>query len=225
MLSKNRIVTLALALCAQLAYVGAASAFEFWSNKDGSGSFFTWMDGGSDHGLFGDPILVNGDTFVFTPDGFRAESINGVPDVAADRLEVHLWANEGQSFTGIKIQEHGDYGILGTGAVSVNGSAFAVDTENVRVAVEDLVANPPMPVNSGTGNWDAGLFIDLSGDEEPWRHLVLVFDNNLLAISGLGSISFIEKKAITITFTPEPTSLALVALGSLALFSRRRQMA
>jgi hypothetical protein len=212
---------LGLVVCAQLAYASTASAFVFWSNSNGTASFFDWMNGGSDHGLFGDPILVDGDTFVFFPEMWRAESVNGVPDSASDRMEVHLWAHPGQSFTHITIHEEGDYGILTQGAVSVSGSAFAVDTNDFRVESGALTSNPPSPINSGFGTWTADTSIALDGD--PWEHLVLVFDNNLLAISGLGSISFIEKKVIGITFTPEPGSLLLLGLGCVSLMGRKRR--
>jgi hypothetical protein len=227
MLTKTRFLILGLAICAQLALSRPASAFQFWSNQNGTASFFDWSNGGSDNGLFGDPTLVGGDTFVFFPQGWRAESINGVPSIKADRLQVTLTAHAGQSFTGIIIHEEGDYGILGTGSVMASGAAFATDLQQFRVANDTMDTTPVFPVsvtNSATaGVWSGDVFIDLTDPEVPWEELTLVFDNNLLAISGVGSLSFIEKKVIGITLVPEPTALALLGLGTLAFFARRRR--
>ena len=51
-----------------------AHGFVPWTNSSGTGEFFTWENGGSTHGHYGDPILVGGRTFVFHPDDFRADS-------------------------------------------------------------------------------------------------------------------------------------------------------
>lgn len=221
---KFRLAILGMAVCLSSALTRPASAFQFWTNKDGSASFFDWKNGGSDNGLFGDPTIA-GATFTFIPQGWRAESINGVPESVSDRLQVQLTAHPGQSFTGIIIHEAGDYGILTGGSVSANGAAFAVDNTQFRVASDVMDTIPSFPVTSvaGTsGEWTGDVFIDLSAGA-PWTDLTLVFDNNLLAISNVGSLSFIEKKVIGITLVPEPGSLVLVGLGGFALLARRRR--
>lgn len=213
----RKLLIVAVALCSLMGSTEQAPAFIFWTNANGSGDFFDWSGGGSDHGMFGDPQLVDGDTFLFFPEAWRAESANGVPDSANDRMQVTLSAHQGQSFTSILIREAGDYGILGDGAVSVSGAAFAVNMSSYALETGVLVSDPAMPVNSGEGTWEAETVIDMNN----WTDLTLVFDNNLLAITGVGSISFIEKKVVAITFTPEPGTLLMLASGGLLLIRRR----
>lgn len=230
MFSNKRGVVLALALCAQLAWVATASAFEFWTNKDGTTSCFIYMDGGSDKGLFQDPQIIEGSgstTFQFTPEAFRAESSNGGAQITSDRLEVHLWSvSPRMPITGINISETGDYGVINGGAVGVTGSMFVANDDRVEVKSDALVSNPTSMITSGMGTWTAHAGVNLANDElGPWNHMVLVFDNNLIATSVPGSADFIQKKVIdiTITWVPEPASAGLLALGSLVMFARRRR--
>jgi hypothetical protein len=213
----RKLLIVAVALCLLMGSTERAPAFTFWTNANGSGDFFDWSEGGSDNGMFGDPQLVDGDTWLFFPEAWRAESADGVPDSANDRMQVNLSAHQGQVFTSIRIREAGDYGILGDGAVSASGSAFAANTSSYALGSGVLVTNPTMPVDVGDGPWEAETVIDL----DDWVDFTLVFDNNLLAISGAGSISFIEKKVVAITFTPEPGSLLMLASGGLMLIRRR----
>lgn len=211
-------------LLAPFALPSTAQAFVFWSNKDGTASFFDWKNGGSDNGFFGSPVLVNGDTFVFFPQNFRAESFNGVPGSKADRLEVELIAHTNSVFRSIQITELGDYGILTQGQVSVTGGLFATDLDRFRVRSDSLVSTPGSPITSGQGNWTATAGVDFSADFPEWTHFRMVLDNNLLAISQPGSQSFIQKKVlgagVAVTIIPEPAGLLLLAFGG--LFLRRR---
>ena len=214
----RKFLIVAVALCLLTGFTQRAPAFVFWNNANGSGDFFDWSGGGSDNGMFGDPQLVDGATLLFFPEAWRAESADGVPDSANDRMQVNLSAHPGAAFTSILIHEAGDYGILGDGAVSASGAAFAVNTNSYVVESNILVTDPAMPIEMGDGSWEAETVIELDN----WTDFTLVFDNNLLAISGAGSISFIDKKVVAITFTPEPGSLLMLATGGLMLIRRRR---
>ncbi|MFQ5489934.1 MAG: PEP-CTERM sorting domain-containing protein [Phycisphaerae bacterium] len=218
---------LALVLVPGLVFAGSAHAFVPWSNPNGTASFFDWANGGSDTGLFGSPTLLS-DTFVFFPQNFRADSANGVPGSAADRLEFDLIAHAGFEFTDIVITEFGDYGILGDGEVSVNGTLFANDLTAFRVRQDNLLSNPPSPITSGSGSWQASAGINFAGDPTGnWTHMKIILDNNLQAITLVGGTSFIQKKitgaGVSVTVIPEPASLSLLAFGACAFLGRRRR--
>jgi hypothetical protein len=230
-LVKRSFFVAAVALCALVGFAPQASAFVHWSNADGTASFFDWSDGGSDHGMFGDPTLIGGDTFMFTPEDFRAESADGMPDAAHDRLQVDLTAHSGQSFTSIMITEGGDYGMFGpddngAGAVVAMGAGFVLNRMGGPTAMDAFISGPYVDEDGLTqGFWDGGVTIDLmaQNNDEPLTDLRLVFNNNLLAISHVGTISFIQKKTFFITFTPEPASALLLASGGGLLLLRRRR--
>jgi hypothetical protein len=205
-----------------------AGAAVMWSNSNGVATSFTWENGGSDNGLYGDPTLVGGNTLVFFPSGFRAESNNGVTDSVSDRLFVDIIANPGQKLTEIVISELGDYGIVGAGSVNLLATLDITDLLNpMRTESDMLTANPTMPIVAGSGNWSAsgGVLFSMAPGEE-WTHIRLELTNLLEAFSSAGSSSFIEKKVagtgIQIMVIPTPGAAALLAMGGLACSRRRR---
>lgn len=209
---------------AVMALSGSAFAFVPWNNPSGSAAFFDWSGGGSDTGLFGSPVLVGGDTFVFFPSGFRAESNNGVAASAYDRLEVQIDAHAGFSFSDIRITEYGDYGVIGTGEVSVGGTLFVTDLATFNVYTDNLLSNPGSPITSGIGNWSATAGVSVGAANATSMRIVL--NNNLFAITDGTSVAWIEKKvfgqAVGIQIIPTPGTVAIAGFGVLALARRRR---
>jgi len=197
-----------------------ASALMYWSNKDGSTADFMWLNGGSENGLFGDPVVI-GNTLWFFPEHFSAESSNGTPAFAYDKLEVEFIGLGGNAITGFKITEVGDYQILGTGSVSVGGTMFITNLgTGGGVAQDDLATVPAMPISTTTyvsGSWSAVAEVS----DLLWGHVKLTLDDDLMAITGAGSLAKIQKKvgevAIGITIIPEPATLAILGLGGLLL--------
>ena len=212
--------------CVQFAAVlPQAEATIMWGNQSGSADYFDWINGQSIHGLFGDPQLVGGNTFLFFPSNFRAESSNGVPDTVSDRLEFELVAHSGYNFSGINITEYGDYGVFGTGYVQAHGN-LSVENMITSEALSDiLVSNPVSPIISGQGDFSAEASIAINSPS--WTHLRVILENNMIAISSPGSTSFIEKKilgnAIALEIVPEPASIAILSMGTLLLFRFRKK--
>ena len=209
---------------AALALSGSAFAFVPWSNAAGSAAYFDWSGGGSDTGLFGSPVLVGGDTFVFFPSAFRAESVNGVAGSAYDRLEFQVDAHAGFSFADIRITEFGDYGIIGTGEVDVGGTLFVTNLNDLNVSTDNLLSTPGSPITSGIGNWSATAGVNIGAANS--TSLRIVLNNNLFAITDGTSVAWIEKKvfgsAVGIQIVPTPATIALFGAGVLAVGRRRR---
>lgn len=197
----------------------SAQAFYYWSNSSGSTAYFDWSNGGSENGIYGDPIIITENTFVFFPANFRAES-SGDFDSIYDRMEFDLNFHLGFCLSGIKVIEYGDYGILGEGSVQATGSLTMTKLTTGQVLSETIIMNPTFPVTSGAGTWKGTAEL-----ENLFCTLVKVsIENELVAISSETSTSYIQKKgaasAIAITIIPEPTGMILLALGG--LFLRKR---
>lgn len=205
-----------------------AHAFVPWSNPSGSGSWFTWSGGGSASGLFGSPTLVGGDTFLFSPAGFRAQSTGGGLNSISDTLEFDLDAGPGLYFTDIVINELGDYGVIGApgGSVSATGVLTVADRSSPATFSSPMLTSPGSPITSGTGSWQGAAAVALPGLVNPLSRLHVTLTNDLVAVSVGGSIAFIEKKvvgsAVALQILPAPSGLALLGLGGLAVARRRR---
>jgi|CXWL01.1.fsa_nt_gi hypothetical protein len=216
------------AAAAMFVSAGSALAFVPWSNPNGVGTNFSWANGGSRDGLFGSPTLISGNTFVFFPSGFRAQSVNGTASHVSDRLEFDLFAAPGFRISGLRISEFGDYGIIGQGGqVSDGGSMFMTNLDTAETVSDNILTTPGSPITTeGFGTWTGEAEIDVSNRQPPWTRIHFVLDNELVAISAPGGIAFIEKKVfgagIAITIVPTPGSATLLAAGSLLALRRRR---
>ncbi len=216
---------LALVFCfGPLSWIAEAEATYYWTNKEGSADNFDWSGGGSETGLFGSPTIVGGNTFLFFPSNFRAESLDGVSEITYDKLEFNLAAHSGYTIKGMVIHELGDYGISGTGEVSVSGTMFLTNLSEWGVYSDNLVSTPSSPITSGSGQWSA----EVGVDGLDWTNLNVTLNNNLIARSDPGSEAFIEKSvagvAIEIIIIPEPATICIVGLGGLMLVRRKKRL-
>ena len=220
--------TAVVGLAAVAASAGSALAFVPWDQPNGSASNFDWANGGSREGRFGNPVLVAGNTFVFFPQNFRAQSVGGGAVIVGDRLEFDLFAHAGFRITGVSIAEFGDYGIVGDGgSVTDSGGLFVTNLDTAQVVSNQIVTTPGSPITGeGFGNWSGSTSVDVSNAQPAWTRVHVVVDNDLIAIFGVGGVAYIEKKVfgsgVSITIVPTPGSLALVGLGGLVATRRRR---
>jgi hypothetical protein len=176
--------------------------------------------------LFGDPILVGGNTLVFFPSTFRAESLDREVTSVSDRLEFELIAHSGFSIQDISITEYGDYGISGSGLIQVSGTLSTANLDSTTDTlssslIADLPARPPA---DSSGQWQAWTQLDTVPAD--WTRIKITLENNLLAVSGSGSAAWIEKKvlgnAIAIQIIPEPATVAMLSIGAVFMFGNFR---
>jgi hypothetical protein len=194
----------------------AAQAETSWSSPGGSADYFDWQNGQSLNGLFGDPMLSGGDTFVFFPSHFRADSLDGLDSSVYDRLEFELIAHPGFSFKNFNFSEFGDYGISDDGSVNVLSSLSIENLDTLQVLNSNFALNPLMPISSGQDIWSAEAQLAINSAD--WTHIKITLDNELLASSQPGSVSFIEKKilssGITMQPIPEPATITILCFGA-----------
>lgn len=206
----------------------AAQAAVFWSEPNGSTDYFDWQNGQSLYGLFGDPILVGGNTLAFSPSIFRAESLDRETNSVSDRLEFELIAHSGFSFQNISITEYGSYGISGSGLVQVSGALSVENLDTTDTLNSSLITDlPERPPADPNGQWQAWTQLDIV--PAGWTHIKITLENNLFAISGSGSSAWIEKNvlgnAIAVQLIPEPATVAMLSIGVMFTLykSRKRQ--
>ncbi|MHC4976188.1 MAG: hypothetical protein ACYTF7_06240 [Planctomycetota bacterium] len=219
----------AASVAAVALWASPAHAFVAWSNSNGSGTGFDWMNGGSLNGLYGDPTLVSGNTLIFFPNNFRADSANGVTDFVTDTIMVDILAAPGQEISGITISEFGDWAINSAGQIDIEGTVTVTDLNDPgRNGSDNLIANPGNSFSTpGSGEWNGTMGIDLAGmggDSWTWIHIELT--NTLTAYSQSGTSSFVEKKiggaGIQMTLIPPPGTGMLLALSGVIASRRRR---
>lgn len=217
-----------------LAAAGAASAQTPWFPASGSAINYDYAFGqNSNTNLFGTPAII-GDTMVFSPPNFVANSVGGQGAGATDQFQVVLTAHPGQRFTQIQIQEFGTWAITGVGSVQDSGALSVLDLLNVRPinqtpVVQPLGFTPGMPITTpGAGTWQSSAMIDLAAIAGPnWTQIRLIFDNTVQAsTTGANSVATIRKNAasgiILTPFVPAPGTGALLGMGLLAIARRRR---
>jgi hypothetical protein len=196
---------------------GNAQALIYWDNDSNSGNGFTWQNGGSDKGLFGEPNLINGNKLRFSPQNFFAKSLNGKSAITSDRLQVRITADANEIIRGIRITEYGVYDINSTGKVIAGGYVILTNLSLYETLRGTLLMDPNMPIPSTvkcSGEWDGSVLLE--GFE--WTDLQIVLNNNLTAKSSYGSQSYIEKTFFEIEIiVPEPATLAILAIGSAVL--------
>lgn len=207
----------------------AALADVPWDVPSGMTDNFFYENGGSDLGLFGNPVVTNDGTFIFNPSGFRAQ-VEGVGvDQITDQLFFDIIAKPGFDVTGVRISEVGDYTIIGEAEVSIGGGLIVTNLDVFGIRTDTLVSNPGSPISDPTPGdiWTATAEVDLDNLVPAWNHIRIQLDNTLVARAfDAVSSALVEKKSvgagIRIEIIPAPASLSLLALGGLAATRRRR---
>lgn len=192
----------------------------------GSATDFDWIYDGSTNGLFGDPCLVGGNTFTFSPSGFTATSDYPNTVYAEDTLTFELTAHDGLSFQSVSIDEWADYTIFGSGQVAMSGLLAITNLDTSAIYFTLLTPDQGMPIIGSdiSGLCNANGQINLPLD---WTHISVSLQNNLSAGAyDDESLATIQKKElgtlIAIQMLPEPATICLMAFGSLVFIGKKK---
>ncbi|MEK6702488.1 MAG: hypothetical protein AABZ53_09505 [Planctomycetota bacterium] len=209
----------ALALVASASMLGSAQAFVPWINTNGSSSTFDWFGGGSDLGLFGSPMLMGADTFLFFPNSFNAQSSDGHTTQTRDRMQVELLLHQSQRVAQISFINTWKYNVVGVGSsVSATSSIFLTDLNNFQT----LSVTYTLPTGlTGLGELQAGPTINVPIGLD-WSHFQLVVNTNFFATSGPGGFASLSMEGSYLLQIPAPGSLALLGIAWSAAPRRRR---
>jgi hypothetical protein len=195
-----------------------------WS---GSNSNFSWANGGSENGLFGNPLTGTGNTFTFRPLGLEAISLDGedLSTFGCDTLNFDLHANSGYGFQTILIEESGDYEIDGIGTVAAEGNLSIVNLDtNATLPFQPsqlFLFTSDSPAQS---TWYGSAQVSIPTS---WTNIKVTFINALSATTtGDGSFASIANKdsAVTISVVqiPEPATICILGVSALSLLRRKK---
>lgn len=194
-------------------------------------------------GLFGAPT-VSGDSLIFTPTNFVAQSTDGAGyDLTSSTVNISITANTGYQFSTVSLTERGDYALIGDDAeVSLGGQirVFDLDDPFANEVTDNIVATAPFDVHTTlagftTTNWTANASVVVPGASAGWGGddgivdgVNVTLENILIArTTQVGSLAYIEKKfagtSIIITAVPEADTYAmlLAGLGLVGFMARR----
>lgn len=192
-----------------------------------------------DASLFG-PAIVAGNSLIFQPTNFKAESLDGAGvDTASQTLIIDVVATTpGFDITSLAMVEQGDYVRSGVDAtVAASGRLGVVSTNKICggiFACNDAEIFNVAPLNDTGGatiDWSGGTSVDLA-NTAGWgfdSSLQVSFQNNLSATTlNAGEQATIQKKlgGIGLVVNPVPVPAAVWLFGSgllgLAGIARRR---
>lgn len=179
--------------------------------------------------LFGAPT-ISGDTLVFTPNMFSAQTGGPGVDFVNSQLSMTLAANPGFQIFGIMVETFGDYTILnplpgGVGLAASSATLFATTPSGVSSGNSSFAELRNMPFGTLGAPWTESFVVNF----DPTDNVGFTMDNSLGAIALTGTdFAFINQAGARITLlmttaVPEPTSAILCLMTAGVMFWRRKR--
>lgn len=200
-------------LIASSALASTALGIVPWSNPTGSTVLFSWSNGYTNNGLFGDPAITT-NTFNFTPPAFFAGGTHAA--TATDTITVTLAVNPGQLVTAVRIHE---WGTRTTGTTAVTGTLFVKDLQlgGFGQLQQSVSITNGTPVG-GVMSWD-GTALITGLNFTAGQQLSVQLTDNLMALTGQQT----QKFGATVEILPTPGVLGLAGAAGLVALRRRRR--
>lgn len=168
-------------------------------------------------GLF-EPISVSGNSLLSGAQGFILNVQDGGLDFFDSRLSFMVQADPGFTFSSITIHEFGSFFTFGDDSVaSVSAVAFVQSVDGVfndSFQFDQLGSNVPV-----SNPWSGDLTISFPTTDK----ITVTLDNRLFGVADDPGQAFVDKKGLTITIVPEPSSALLLGLAFLPIAGLRRQ--
>lgn len=211
----------AIAACVPAVALGA-------SYLPGAGADFSYSNASDLNGGFGQPITSGVDNNIFFPFANFSASADGTnPNVSVtDTLTMDLLANAGLRFDSITLITNGTRTITGSPGVNSVQADGTID-------VTGLTGDPFFGTDSYTffddqpaagAAWSDSAMVTIPLGTQV-TELNLLATQDLFAIAGDGTSQItatFEIVGVAVSLVPEPSAIALLGLGGLALLRRRR---
>ena len=217
-------ITAAAAVVLVSASSTALAGSEAWADPDGQADTFSYSNGGSTDGLFGDP-RVDGNTFNFSPIDFAFNSADN-DGSAGSTLGVTVDAGQAM-VSAIRFVLLGDYSNLSGFDTETSPmlEAFGLLTLTNLETGQSVSTSVSETYGEGTGLIELRSEASLPGD---WSQVSVSLDSGLTGEAEATSLAFGQFKsaglAVETAAVPlPPAALAVLPLGVAAYLKKRRR--